>query len=507
MTGVDSLIPSATGRELFLGLIAPLGVDLDDALGELKASLKGVGYETHEIRMSSLLRGVPALAEQLPAENAPEDERIERLMDAADHLRGVVSTGSILVNLAMANLHDWRKAKMGSVRPVPHTAIIFNSLKHPDEVRALRKIYGEAFFAISIFTPTQSRVDALSRRIAKSRYGSPEDFRDIAERLVEKDAQAPHAELGQNVEATFPLGDVFVRGEHSCIRAEIARLTDVLFSDPFRTPTIDECGMFYAKSAALRSADLSRQVGAVICDDEGALLAAGCNEVPKPGGGLYWEGDNPDRRDFALGSDPNALARRMIVSEVLEALRPLLAEKHLEEEDLLPKVMRLLKGKRISNLLEFGRVVHAEMNALMDAARRGIRVRGATMYCTTFPCHMCARHILAAGVRRVVYIEPYPKSLAQEMYRDAIVVDGAPTGDAEALRFDSFVGIAPRRFIDCFETLRRKDSEGYALRRPREPKLRFTTIAETHIETEVLCALELEKVKEKLGVDLNIRAS
>jgi cytidine deaminase len=99
-----------------------------------------------------------------------------------------------------------------------------------------------------------------------------------------------------------------------------------------------------------------------------------------------------------------------------------------------------------------------------------------------------------------VYIEPYPKSVAEEMYRDAIVVDGSCRGDPEALHFDSFVGLAPRRFIDCFEALQRKDPDGYALRRRQDPRLRFTTIAETHIETELVCALQLTKIKEQLGL-------
>lgn len=501
MAELDSLVPLAEGRELFVGLIAPLGVDLDDAMEVLKASFKGVGYETHEVRMSALLRGVPSIADTLPDPTATEDKRIEGYMDAADALRSRLGTGSILVHLAMAKLRDWRTEKMGSVKPVPQTVVVFNSLKHPDEVRALRKIYGDAFFAISIFTPTKARIEALCGRIAKSNQSSPDErLLEEAKRLVEKDAEAPSAELGQSVEATFPLGDVFVRGEHSCIRSEIARLTDVLFSDPFRTPTVDECGMFYAKAAAMRSADLSRQVGAVICDDEGAVLASGCNEVPKPGGGLYWEGDSPDRRDFTLGSDPNAISRKSIVKEVLDVLKPLLAKQHQTEPELLANALRMLKGKRISNLLEFGRVVHAEMNALMDAARRGVATRGATMYCTTFPCHVCARHILAAGIGRVVFVEPYPKSLAEEMYRDALVVDGSCAGDPNALRFDSFVGISPRRFIECFETLKRKDRDGYALRRRHQPKLRFTTIAETHIHTEAACALPLAKFKEDLGL-------
>lgn len=502
MEGVDSLVPLADGPELFLALIAPLGVDLDDVIEVVKGTLKGVaGYDCEVVRMSSLLQGIPAVATHLPRENAPEDERIDGYMNAADQLRASVGTGSVLVNLAMAKLEDWRTQRVGSRKPLPRTAIIFNSLKHPDEVHALRRIYGEAFFAISIFTPTQSRIKALSLRIARSRESTPEKWMEEARRLVKKDAEAPSARLGQNIEATFPLGDVFVRGEHGCVRAEIARLAEVLFADPFRTPTIEECGMFQAKAAALRSADLSRQVGAVVCDADGSVLATGCNDVPKPGGGLYWEGDSPDRRDFTLGSDPNAIARRLIVEEVLAALTPVLAKKSPDDSELVTKAMQLLKGKRISNLLEFGRVVHAEMNALMDAARRGVKLQGATMYCTTFPCHVCARHILAAGLKRVVYIEPYPKSMAEEMYREAIVVDGSTGGDVNALRFDAFVGIAPRRFIECFEAPRRKDADGYALRRNSRPaKLRFSTIAQTHIEREAACAAELLKVKEKLGL-------
>lgn len=501
MEGSSSLVPLADGPELFIGLIAPLGVELEEVVDALKAAFKGVGYECYEVRMSALLQGVPAVASQLPPASAPEDDRIEKYMNAADNLRQIVGSGAVLVNLAMAKLKDWRTSNDGAAKPVPRTVIIFNSLKHPDEVHALRKIYGEAFFAISIFTPTRARVETLSRRIARSRRATPDEYVSEAARLVEKDAEGPSAKLGQNVEGAFPLGDVFVRGEHACVRSEIARLTDVLFSDPFRTPTIDECGMFQAKAAALRSADLSRQVGAAVCDGDGSIIATGCNDVPKPGGGMYWEGEQPDRRDFTLGSDPNAIARKSIIAEVLVALEPFLKIRHHEEENLVAKVLPSLKGKRISNLLEFGRVVHAEMNALMDAARRGVAVRGATLYCTTFPCHMCARHILAAGIHRVVYIEPYPKSMAEEMYREAIVVDGRSGSDPNALRFDAFVGIAPRRFIDCFEALRRKDADGYALRHVLPgAQLRFSTIAQTHIEREAVCAAQLLKVKDKLGL-------
>jgi deoxycytidylate deaminase len=74
---------------------------------------------------------------------------------------------------------------------------------------------------------------------------------------------------------------------------------------------------------------------------------------------------------------------------------------------------------------DYIRAVHAEMAAITDAARHDISITGCTLYTTTFPCHDCAKHIVASGIRRVVYIEPYRKSLVQEFYPDSIAVDQA----------------------------------------------------------------------------------
>lgn len=53
------------------------------------------------------------------------------------------------------------------------------------------------------------------------------------------------------------------------------------------------------------------------------------------------------------------------------------------------------------------RTVHAEINALVQAAREGVRVEGAAVYITAFPCWSCAKALFNAGVRRIVYSEPY----------------------------------------------------------------------------------------------------
>lgn len=87
------------------------------------------------------------------------------------------------------------------------------------------------------------------------------------------------------------------------------------------------------------------------------------------------------------------------------------------------------------------------------------------LYTTTFPCHDCAKHIVASGIREVVYLAPYPKSLVAEPYDDSIEVN-VPKPDSAKVQFHSFVGIAPSRYQDLF-TLgkrRRKDGRGKAIR-------------------------------------------
>src|SRR5690348_9204044 len=117
-------------------------------------------------------------------------------------------------------------------------------------------------------------------------------------------------------------------------------------------------------------------------------------------------------------------------------------------------------------ITEFGRAVHAEMEAILACARTGRSTRGSTMYTTTFPCHNCCRHIIAAGITRVVYVEPYPKSKASSLHDDAISVD--EIGETR-VPFVPFIGIGPRRYFDLFSM---KLSTGYPIERKEKGKLK-----------------------------------
>ncbi len=74
-------------------------------------------------------------------------------------------------------------------------------------------------------------------------------------------------------------------------------------------------------------------------------------------------------------------------------------------------------------------------------------MNGGKLYCTTYPCHSCARHIVAAGITEVYYIEPYRKSLATKLHDDAITESET---DKQKVRILPYDGVAPTRYLTLF---------------------------------------------------------
>jgi len=74
--------------------------------------------------------------------------------------------------------------------------------------------------------------------------------------------------------------------------------------------------------------------------------------------------------------------------------------------------------------------VHAEQNAIIQAGRCGININGATLYCTHQPCVICAKMIINAGIKRVVYKEGYPDEFSLKLFEEAeVLVEKIPDQD------------------------------------------------------------------------------
>ena len=449
------------GPELVIGLIGAVGTDLAQVRTAVGEALGAVSYGVETIRLSELLHQLPGGEELAKLEN--EDERIDRHMDAGNKLRRDLGRGDALAGLAVAYIASLRKERSPQGESLERVAFVLSSLKNPSEVRALRNVYGPRFVLVSAHAPRARRREKLMRDIARSRGAMhrADQFQERSEGLMERDEREEADVLGQNVRDSFTLADVFVEAEpREELDKYLRRFVQLFFGDPFQTPTKAEYAMFQAQAAALRSADLSRQVGAVVATPEGDIVAVGTNEVPKAFGGQYWADDGSDERDFKRGFDSNETTKREALEEAFDRLA---SDGTIEGVGTLDDFVGAVQGTRLASITEFGRPVHAEMAALLDAARRGVSVAGNVLFTTTFPCHNCAKHIVAAGIRKVIYREPYAKSLAAKLHPDAIVVDPA-LPEPERVGFQPFVGLAPPRYFDLFTKLKREEPDGQAVR-------------------------------------------
>ena len=475
--------------ELFIGLVGAVGTELEKLISVLSRSLLSVSYQSNPIRLASLLHDLPKYT-SLPTKFI--DEYIEKHMWAGDDFRSICQMNDAVAVLGIG------KVKQERSQPRPASAgraFILRSLKSPDEIHSLRRIYGDSFYLIAAYSPLQDRRTHLAKRIALSRNEFPfEHHYPKADELILTDQEEVGASHGQNTRDSFHRADVFVdMSDQEQMKESIDRFVELLFGNTFHTPTKAEYAMFHAQAAALRSAELGRQVGAAIATGAGDIVAVGCNEVPRAMGGLYWCDDKPDKREFQEGYDANDSQKRILIAETISILKEAgwfgAAQSALDVDALVnlaldPKKPVLPKHSKIRNLIEFGRAVHGEMAALTDAARRGVSVQGCTMFVTTFPCHLCARHIVAAGIRKVVYIEPYAKSLTAELYPDSIAVDG--NGTKRRVPFEPFVGVAPRQYMNLFQAGKRKNADGTAARfNPRTAKLRYYQEPTIYLENEV----------------------
>jgi len=136
-------------------------------------------------------------------------------------------------------------------------------------------------------------------------------------------------------------------------------------------------------------------------------------------------------------------------------------------------VVRKTIGKsELQSATEYCRAVHAEMSALMSAARSSVGVdHRFNDVRDDLPVSQLRKHILSAGVKRVVYVEPYPKSLAADLHSDGLSVDSPTHEETRKTVLAPYQGVAPGRFHDLFaQHGERKDKDGRAIRKSKEQR-------------------------------------
>ena len=159
-------------------------------------------------------------------------------------------------------------------------AYLIDQVKRPEEIALLRTLYRNLFFMVGVTRIYGRRAEALeSEHVRKEEVPG----------LMEID-RLEGGKDGQQLDKTLHLADYFFRNDVTTSddkKRKLNRFLDLVHGDKSVTPTDQENGMYAAYCAGLRSACLSRQVGASIATQTGEVVATGCNDVPKFGGGLY----------------------------------------------------------------------------------------------------------------------------------------------------------------------------------------------------------------------------
>ncbi|WP_165943418.1 hypothetical protein [Roseicella aquatilis] len=463
-----ALARAAQGPDLVIGVVGAVGAGTSTIGQVLRRLLARAGTESRGIRASDVLAQAAPL-DWAAAMAEPPIRRFGALQAIGSRLRRENDNAFVAAGMVAA-IHAAR-------RPGAPLVAVCDAIRHPAEVQLLRAVYGEAFWLLGVVCDERTRHARLMRK-----YGFAPDDPDAARAVQDFMGRDENAgvEHGQKVAEAFRYADFYCDSSASLPRADVpeaeleawpvtadlARFLALLRADrPMLRPTEAEQAMYHAYAARLGSACLSRQVGAVLLGRDGQLLSTGCNEVPRAGGGLYGEGeDDPAEVERGRchahgGFCRNTDERNRLVDHVLD----LLAEEGVALGDAPARVAlaRRLRRSRLGHLVEFSRSVHAEMDALISAARRGVSTVGGRLFVTTFPCHNCARHIVAAGVDEVQFIEPYLKSKALALHDDSITLPHpgwvAPSvarqrGQPGPHRvcFRPYVGAAPRLFRRAF---------------------------------------------------------
>lgn len=380
-----------------------------------------------------------------------------------DEIRKRTEEYSAVAGLMLKEIQEQRKSG--------RKLFLLCSIKHPAEVDLLRQIYGDGFLLVGVSCEYTKRAENLNNKYSFQR--------DKIREYMARDEKDAAQGFGQNVRDAFYLADFFIdsTSAEETIKNKsyddiIKRFVDVYFgSEEIQVAGLDEKGLYFSHVSSMTSSCLSRQVGAAILDKNGNIISTGSNDVPKPNGGLYPLKDKKDGRCFALNAYCTSSKERIkLFNEIFDALSGnnlLIRDGLIEVSDggenlklgavTKEAVEAALKMTRVNSLIEFSRSIHAEMDALLGALRSGSgdRVVGGTLYTTTYPCHSCARHIVAAGISRVVYLEPYDKSMAIELHGDSIFDPRRQSGtDVAAAKgkvvFLPFVGVAPRLYEKVF---------------------------------------------------------
>ena len=486
-------IETSHTSELVIALCGPIGSPIHAIADALREQLlRDFSYDhCHIIRLSEIIEEYTERAQDLSAL-----ARVKHLIRNGDELRRKYGA-SVLAELAVSQiaLHRQKeKAPPDTERYRPRRVChIVDSIKNQKELEILKLVYRDMLYFVGVYSPLPARVRALEKT-GMLRPGIYD--------LIDQDS-GEEIDHGQTVRDTFPQADFFLRVDTDTdaqIGSRVERFLHLILGSRVLTPTYSEKAMYLAASAASNSACLSRQVGAAVTDKNGNVIAVGWNDVPRSGGSVYEanpvDDPNGDRDKRCWNLEGGTCFNDREKQYIGELLVDELCKQDIVPADKRAVAIRLvLENSKVKDLIEFSRSIHAEAHAILTAAQLGgERISGGKIFCTTYPCHSCARQIIAAGIKEVYYIEPYRKSLATKLHDDAITEEES---DKDRVRILPYDGVSPTRYLKLFRVPKDERKVSGKLRRvnPKDASPRFDKTLESLPTLEAVIVKGLQQKK------------
>lgn len=333
---------------------------------------------------------------------------------------------------------------------------LIDSLRNPMSIKYLRKRYS-AFYLVSLYAGIDQRMERIKKNMGDSYDESDfikQDERDQGRNF----ADFFDVFFKQNVRDAVLLSDIAINNEEafannlmgnlkryeSSLFVKLLRYLALIVEPGCTKPTDEEMFMNMAYTMSMKSNCVSRKVGAVIEGEQGYLIGAGWNDVgegqiscglrdikdlrmkeysrclssiKKVRGDMISDGSILEDLSARYGSYNCCFCLKDELSraEVNRSIEKL--SKKLYTNNDLKEMADRLKNKLKIKRLEYCKALHAEENAILQSAKiGGVGLKDSKLYSTTYPCELCAKKIQQAGIKEVVYVEPYPRALSEDLF-------------------------------------------------------------------------------------------
>ncbi|VEP14548.1 ComE operon protein 2 [Hyella patelloides LEGE 07179] len=291
--------------------------------------------------------------------------------------------------------------------------IVIDALRNPYEVSFFRDRYA-AFKLVAVNAPDQDRKKYLQQvhkfnidQLDKLDKNESGQWKSLEDRFTV-----------QNVKKCIEMSDIHIfnpRNElknHNILASQLAWYFSLMHHPGLVSPTSMERSMQIAFSAKTNSGCISRQVGAVITDNENSIKAVGWNDVPSGQvpcslRSVYGALNHFDERIYSHYERNNSEFRKALEEKYKENIEP--KNNSLRGRNLSYCFKEIKNSIKEENNQVHTRALHAEENAFLQLTKYGgIGIQGGKLYTTASPCELCAKKAYQLGIKEIIFIDPYP---------------------------------------------------------------------------------------------------